>query len=464
LVDAYDLLGYQLFEPNVRANIKKSPVNKAIRNSAMHRRSRQDFRFLNNGVTIICDQFSKPRREDGKFKIIHPGIVNGLQTVVALHAAFNELDPDDRDDFEKNCAVLVRLLMNNAVDDIALVVKATNNQNPMKPRNLVSNSLEQLNYAKLFARENWFYEAKEGAWDAFDSDNRRWRPDLQKRSKDFRVNHSGKVRKVDNERLAQVWLSFIGFSSESVNRKKELFDDPFYSFIFKKQLPKHGMDYSSLSDAERDALEQAPDHRLMLLAFLTWEFAKGMTPSAQQNRQSTCERLGIDPKSLSKAQLDVQLAEDETYTLIQTLNGMSVLFVEFVGYVLYKALEEKLHRIGYKICSNHSFQSLATNYSVEEIKALIDSETYHARDILAILWLAFVDTIQDMLLGEWGKSYRTAQVKVRFIFSNETRNQLYRAISDKNEFMKKRTLSKTWAYGVSEGQGLFDFIWEICAT
>jgi hypothetical protein len=85
LVAAYESLGYQLFEPNVRANIKSSRVNQAIRDSVLHQRTRRDFRFLNNGVTITCDNFSKPNAQRQHFTVVHPGIVNGLQTVVALH-------------------------------------------------------------------------------------------------------------------------------------------------------------------------------------------------------------------------------------------------------------------------------------------------------------------------------------------------------------------------------------------
>ncbi len=153
LVKAYEALGYQLFEPNVRANIKNSRVNHAIRESVSLQRSRKEFRFLNNGVTITCDSFTKPTSQRPEFIVHHPGIVNGLQTVVALHTAYQQLDEREKEDFEKHCSVLVRLLVKSAVEDITRVVKATNNQNPMKPRNLVSNNLEQLIYMRIFASE-----------------------------------------------------------------------------------------------------------------------------------------------------------------------------------------------------------------------------------------------------------------------------------------------------------------------
>ena len=55
LVRAYEDFGYQIFEPNVRAEIHNSPVNKQIKGSVTSRKGRAEFRHLNNGITIIAD-------------------------------------------------------------------------------------------------------------------------------------------------------------------------------------------------------------------------------------------------------------------------------------------------------------------------------------------------------------------------------------------------------------------------
>lgn len=459
LVNAYDTLGYQLFEPNVRANIKNSRVNQAIRESVLYQRSRREFRFLNNGVTITCDSFSKPNSQRPHFTVVHPGVVNGLQTVVALHAAYQQLAPRDKEDFEQNCAVMVRLLVNTAVEDITRVVRATNNQNPMKPRNLVSNNPEQLIYARIFAEElNWFYEAKEGAWDAFDKDPKRWRPALNKKPKDFRPERRT-VRKIDNADLSQTWLAFIGFSSEAVNDKKALFDDRFYPLIFKQQTRKHGVDYDfSLARAREDTIDQSPNPSLMLVSYLSWSFANDAAPNASKNRQEACKRLGIDPDRMSKAELDARLSNDSKFLLNQALANMSLLFTEFTGYLLYKSLETTIHHSGSKVLSNYSFTELSKQFDTEVPIEKITNGSYGDRDLLVIMWLVFTETIDDMINRGWGASYRAAPVKSRFIFSRETRDRLYREIEQTNEFMKKRSLKKPWAVGVSEGQSLFDFI------
>ena len=460
LVNAYGSLGYQLFEPNVRANIRTSRVNQAIRDSVLHQRTRREFRFLNNGVTITCDSFSKPNQQRPFFKVTHPGIVNGLQNVVALHTAYSQLTGPEKEDFEKNCSVLVRLLMNNAVEDISRVVLATNNQNPMKPRNLVSNNLEQLIYARLFAEKlGWFYEAKEGAWDAFEKDPKRWRPSLNKQPKEFRVTDRRKVRRVDNEDLAQTWLAFIGFANEAVNDKKSLFDNRFYPLIFTNRTRSHGFEYDFILSRARDEAEKpSPDASIMLVSYLTRALAAEMPLSATQNRQEAYERLGIDPNRLTKAELDSRLNEDNKFLLNQALGGMSLLFTEFVGFIFFRAFGENIHRYGDRIIANGSYSPLTKEYALDKVKEYISNGTFDQRDILAVLWLVFVETIDDMLYGEWGRSYRAAPIKVRFIFSRETRDRLYREIQSTNEFMKKRSMKKPWAIGVAEGQGLFDFV------
>lgn len=167
LVRAYQELGYQIFEPNVRCNINHSKVNAAIRDSISHRATREEFRFLNNGVTIVCQSFQKPSANKPFFRVTKPGVVNGLQTVFALHEAYGVLPQSDKLHFEESCHVLVRLLQENSLRDMNRLVRATNTQNPMQARNLVSNNTEQVLFERLFAELGWFYERKQGAWDAF---------------------------------------------------------------------------------------------------------------------------------------------------------------------------------------------------------------------------------------------------------------------------------------------------------
>ena len=469
LVKAYEALGYQLFEPNVRAEIKRSRVNEAIRESVRHEKSRKDFRFLNNGVTITCESYEVPKKGGRKHFIVnYPGVVNGLQTVVALHNAYSELPEKAQKDFEDNCSVLVRLLLKHAVDDITTVVRATNTQNPMRARNLVSNSTEQIGFARIFAEQlEWFYAAKEGAWNAFEKDSKRWRPSLNKNAKEFKFKN--KIRKVDNLELAQTWLSFIGCSSTAAEEREQLFDNH-YEVIFKRRTKKHGFyfDYSptvAKSDDNSDLC--APNASLMLVSYLCYSFAQSIVPSLKENRDDIRKRLGKeinkilgvnDITQLNAQEVDGKLFEaDNHFALNQVLRYMPFLFTDFVGFILFESLGQNIHQYGREIISNHSFDIMRREFDIEPIKQKINAANFKKNDVLTILWLLFLDIMEDWMNGEWKQSYRNADRKARFVLSKETRNRLYKEVVEKDRFMQKRPLTKFWALGVKEHQGLFDF-------
>ena len=322
----------------------------------------------------------------------------------------------------------------------------------------MSNTTEQLTYARIFAKElGWFYEAKEGAWDAYEKDHKRWRPSLNKHPKEFRVQNKGKVKKVDNEELAQTWLAFIGYSSEAVNDRRYLFEDKYYSFIFKQRTLMHGFDYEySLPRAAGEAINQSPNHSLMLISFLSREFAKAIVPSAIQNRRDANLRLGHNPNA-PKAEIDALLIKDEKFLLNQALGGMSYLFTEFLGFVLYRALGEDIHQYGNMVIQNHSIRQMSLQLT-DEVVEIVENGQFDPRDLLAVLWLAFVDTIEDMFASPWKEGYLAAPVKSRLVFSRETRDKLYKAVIDMDEFMKRRNLKKPWALGIEDTQGLFEFV------
>jgi hypothetical protein len=106
LVRAFDTFGYQIFEPNVRCELKRSRVNEAIRASINSSRGRKEFKHLNNGITLICASYQK--RKDA-VRISQPGVINGLQTVKSIHDSYDDLTATDRSHFEATCDVLVRL-------------------------------------------------------------------------------------------------------------------------------------------------------------------------------------------------------------------------------------------------------------------------------------------------------------------------------------------------------------------
>lgn len=462
LVMAYRKFGYQIFEPNVRCNIKKSKINSGIKESVKRQSSRKEFRYLNNGVTIICKNYEKPTPNRASFKVIEPGVINGLQTIIAASEAYEDLNNDEKEDFEKNCFLLVRLLMENAVRNIDEVVRTTNNQNKMESRNLFSNYPEQILYEKLFAEIGWFYERKQGSWNAFCTDPTRWRTLNGKRKNDFFGQNNRTVRKIDNEQIAQTWLSFIGFSEQAVHEKAELFEnEERYKLIFLTRTLIHGYDGDyKLNEIKKNTIDVAPSHELMLVAHLARDFAKEMTLSPKENFERGCQRLKINKATLSKEEIIGRLSkEDPEYLLNASLSGMSYIFVEFLGYILYKAYGDNVHYLGRQLLMNGVIKDLRTRYSFEEIKFKVINEEFDtSKDILPVIWYLFREVIGQLLGTAWAESLRTATSRTRFLMQKDTRHKIVQTFEDFNRYMNRTKVIKLWAAGIEPPEGLFGFI------
>jgi len=341
LIKAYDSFGYQIFEPNVRAHVGKTKVNMLIKDSLIHRVTRHEFMYLNNGVTITCNNYKTPKENRNYFRVFQPGVINGLQTVVSLHEAYEALPAEEKKDLEQNCYVLLRLLGEKAVQDINRVVIASNTQNPMQARNLKSNTSEQIYYEKLFAKLGWFYARKQGAWDAFSKNPSHWRTLRDHKKSDFKVDGGGrgKYRWVDNEVIGQTWLSFIGFSNEAVHNKRFIFDnDDFYQLTFLNRTPRHGADYNFQISAAREGLiSQAPSQAMLLVSYLARTLATKLALSSRDNREKACQRAGLDINSTPLEIIELDLAKDDEFLVEQVLSSVTFVFVEAFGYILYKA-------------------------------------------------------------------------------------------------------------------------------
>jgi hypothetical protein len=312
LIEAYTRFGYQIFEPNVRCEIRNSSVNREIAAQIKTEKGIDDFKYLNNGVTVVCENRS---RNGDKIRVKKPGIVNGLQTVTTLASAYDGLSIELKERFREHCQVLVRLYLKQKIS-VPTLVKATNNQNPMDPRNLRSNDDEQILFERLFADIGWFYERKQFAWEAFANDESSW-PTLRNRTRQsfqFRTGQQGRpvVRRVNNQELMQTWLSFCGFVNEAVQRRRDFFvSDRFYDRVFKTRITKHGFDYDfswGNSNIDEDAQPAAPSASTLLISYLTYQLANALIPTGREHRQQCVERLGLHGKT--REEQDVILNED----------------------------------------------------------------------------------------------------------------------------------------------------------
>jgi hypothetical protein len=341
------------------------------------------------------------------------------------------------------------------VNEISDVVFATNNQNSMQPRNLVSNSFEQVQYARFFANDiGWFYEAKQGAWEAFRKDSRRWKPRITTPPKQF------KQKRIDNHVLAQDWLAFLGFADKADNDKRYLFDrdKDYYNLIFMRRANKHAFNnYSNISEAIADSENNSPDPYMMLIAHVTRIFANKVVPSSQANKKQALSRKGIEDRSkISPQEEEKILSEDAEYKLNQALNAMSRIFVEFVGYTFFQVFGSDTHRLGSVLATNHSWRVLIEKFDLDVVTQNTFDRTFHEHDLLVVLWLFFREAVQGLMAMQWETSYRNARYKPRFLLNS--RGQIYNAIQEMDSALKRHVPMRVYTSGIQDNEGFFGYV------
>lgn len=144
LVSATDIAGWRtefgdrLFSSNIRVFLGPNEINHALVETL--RTEPQNFYYLNNGITALCNSIKKKplggsARETGYFECKGLVVVNGAQTVGSIATAYEKF-PDQT----KNARVFARFIsLENAPADFdKSVTRATNTQNRIDNRDFVS--------------------------------------------------------------------------------------------------------------------------------------------------------------------------------------------------------------------------------------------------------------------------------------------------------------------------------------
>ncbi|MEU4401480.1 AIPR family protein [Micromonospora orduensis] len=131
----YDEHGDRLFAKNIRTSLGLTTVNRSITETLVRRPDH--FWYFNNGITVLCDavrrtaKFANSAGGPGDFMLSGVSVVNGAQTVAAIHAALKQAP-----DAAAIGRVWVRLIsLEDCPDGFATqVTQATNTQNQVKAR------------------------------------------------------------------------------------------------------------------------------------------------------------------------------------------------------------------------------------------------------------------------------------------------------------------------------------------
>lgn len=161
LVGWFDTNGNKLFAENLRYGIEKSYVNDGIIATASS--EPEKFWYFNNGVTAICDSFSKKPiggndTDQGVFDILKVSVINGAQTITSLHKA--KLAGADL----KGVRVHIRAIsLEKTPEDFASrVTSANNTQNDLNPVDFVAGDPNQERIRKEAAALGLTYAFRRG--------------------------------------------------------------------------------------------------------------------------------------------------------------------------------------------------------------------------------------------------------------------------------------------------------------
>jgi hypothetical protein len=353
LVNAWNQYQWNLVDWNVRAEIRNSPTNKRIQDTLLTPSGRRHFQDYNNGLLVVCKQVSYRDLPKNRLSITlrQPQVVNGCQTLLSLVRAYLDLPPRDKDSFTDDVRVQLKVIPNQSPGYVEKIIQSTNDQNPMSPRSLKSNTIEQKKLQESFQRYSvpYFYERKDGQFEGF-LDFGQKMPSF--RPRDYQIAPGKKrYRKLDNEKLAKEWIAFIGCSHETLRGGLRLFDDDdLYRRAFlvcpKKEFWQAIIEAPGNSPpVEADELfeEGSPSVSQYLLTDTVANVVRQRRVSFQKNRAGAIERLSR--KGLIKVDkagkpvddavtVESMLNRDAQYFMGIVINNMQDVILELYSTIL----------------------------------------------------------------------------------------------------------------------------------
>lgn len=202
----------RLVARNIRYDLR-GHVGREVRKT--YENAPQDFWYLHNGITIVCDDFEERNR---RATLTNPSVINGAQTLYAIDRSRVESSPA-----MVGTRVIVRGVdsAKSTDDDIWLqrIIRGVNTQNRVHNYDFRSNEPEQVFLQSKFRDLGIFYERKRGEWTEFRTDPK----------------YKG-FRKLSLPLLGQILTVVSDYDGEGVIIAKggldKVFDDRHYDKIF----------------------------------------------------------------------------------------------------------------------------------------------------------------------------------------------------------------------------------------
>lgn len=201
-----------LFNLNIRRYIRNKSVDDGINHTL--NKNREEFWFLNNGLTIACNDFVP---DGNKIKLYNFSIVNGGQTTTLI----GTYKGNNQEEFFIPCKIVSskeQMCPEDSMKFFNKIAEATNSQKPIQPKDLKSNAPEMVKLQRLLKKHNIGFEIKRGE-----------------------QLHKNIKYKIKNDVFAQLIYSFVNQKPGTArSNKRALFsNNKSYKQVFRKNYEQH---------------------------------------------------------------------------------------------------------------------------------------------------------------------------------------------------------------------------------
>lgn len=154
------------YNPRCYVGIRNTGVNADIKESISNT-VHNEFSLLNNGITFVCNEVNyndnTAQRGRASITVSNPQIVNGGQTAFTLAHLYENNSDHSIFDRKEVLTKFIIIVGDRREEMIEKISDATNNQNPIKPRDKVSNDLRMIKLqSELFDQFGVLLERKQG--------------------------------------------------------------------------------------------------------------------------------------------------------------------------------------------------------------------------------------------------------------------------------------------------------------